>query len=401
MDTYTAERCERSSPVATSRNCTLSCLWNRLAFLVAFTAFVGVLKLDPVFGRLNSVVDLTAVSVALMIGIAIVAVLAYRRLPRPAISDLLVVSIFLCILVGARDVSNPYSVVKVATFGLVSLPLYLAARMIPVHISSVHISSSLMAVGMYVQVMTVMFGEWVGSRLIRGAGTQYLSIGYVAGCTAILAWVRRYEEEATTHRLALWLVFMFSLMIILSSAARGPFGALVLLLVLFEFLTRQRGKRTFAGILASVVVLAFIAGSSVSAPMKARFGALVVNDSVTLSTRTPLFSAAVYTIRSNPAGVGTGNFASLVGTSGRDYPHNILLEMGAENGWFGLLVVLLLAILNTRYAIVLIRRGVGIPIAVIFLFALASAMLSGDMNDQRLLWVSIGAMQRIVVQEGI
>lgn len=403
MQTDTGENGQRSS-LAISRSLAMPRLWSALVLLVALTTHVGAFKSDPVFRGLNSVVDLTGVSVVLMIGIGVLATIARSRLPKPMISDLLVVLIFLCMLVGAREVSDPYALVKVATFALISLPLYIAGRILPTDVSETHFPKFLMAIGLYVQLTGVVFGTWSGdsgaTRLAEGAGTHYLSMGYVAGSTAVVAWIRQREQETVSSRLVFRAIFGFSFIFLLLSAARGPFVALILSLLLSELLTRERNQRTIVGILLLAVFLVLLARSSVIEPMIGRFAGLAVEDgSIGLGTRGPLFSAAIRTIRSTPTGVGTGNFGSVVGTAGRDYPHNILLELGAEDGWFALATILLLVIVNARYAMMLIRRGRGVPIALLFLFALASAMFSGDINDHRLLWATIGAMQRIIVRK--
>jgi len=307
-------------------------------------------------------------------------------------------------LVGSREVLDPYSRVKVTTFAAVTLPLYFAARMLPTHVSETRLPRYLMAIGLYVQLTGMIFGTWSGDwggvRLVQGAGAHYLSMGYVAGSTSVMLWVSQYESKSPVARFFLRMMFAFSIVVVLLSAARGALVAVILCMLLYGFLARKLNRYTAISVLFLMVLIAVVAKSPIITPMVVRFASLAVESGTFgMGTRGPLFDAAIRAIGSVPTGVGTGNFASLVGTAGRDYPHNILLEVGAENGWIALAAIFSLLAKNAHEAVSMIQHERGTRIALLFCFALVSAMLSGDINDHRLLWVAIGAMQRIVAKE--
>lgn len=395
--------CQQHGPIA-SRRSAMSSLWSVFALFVAFVTHVGAFKLDPIFSRLNSIVDLTGASLALMIVLGVSVVMIRPRLPRPVITDLLVLTVWLSMLVGCREVLDPYSRVKVTTFAVVTLPLYFAARMLPTHVSETCLPRYLMAIGLYVQLTGMMFGTWLsdwgGVRLVQGAGTHYLSLGYVAGSTSIMLWIGQYESRASVGRFLLCVMFALSIVVVLLSAARGPLVAVILCMLLYGFLGRKLSRYTVISGFFLIVLIAVAARSPIIAPMAGRFASLAVESGgFGMGTRGPLFAAAIRAIGSVPTGVGTGNFASLMGTVGRDYPHNILLEVGAENGWIAIAAMSLLLAKNAYQAVSMIRHERGTRIALLFCFALVSAMLSGDINDHRLLWVTVGAMQSIVARE--
>lgn len=395
--------CERHGPIALGRSAMPS-LWSAFALFVAFVTHVGAFKLDPVFGRLNSVVDLTGASLALMMVLGIIVVVIRPRLPRPVITDLLVLTVWLFMLVGCREVVDAYSRVKVATFAVVTLPLYFAARMLPTHVSETCLPRYLTAIGLYVQLTGMMFGtwssDWGGVRLIQGAGANYLSLGYVAGSTSVMLWIGQYESRASVGRVFLRMMFALSIVVVLLSAARGPLVAVTLCMLLYGFLGRKLSRYTVISGFFFTVLIAVVARSSIITPIAGRFASLAAESgALGMGTRGPLFAAAIRAIGSTPTGVGTGNFASLMGTVGRDYPHNILLEVGAENGWIALAAISLLLARNAHQAVSMIRDEHGTRIALLFCFALVSAMFSGDINDHRLLWVTVGAMQRIIGKE--
>jgi hypothetical protein len=75
----------------------------------------------------------------------------------------------------------------------------------------------------------------------------------------------------------------------------------------------------------------------------------------------------------------------------RQYPHNVLLEVGAEGGvlaLFGLTTVIALAVRKQAHAA---SAPVEMAMLALVFFFLLNAMVSGDINDNRGLWVALGA----------
>jgi O-antigen ligase len=79
------------------------------------------------------------------------------------------------------------------------------------------------------------------------------------------------------------------------------------------------------------------------------------------------------------------------------YPHNIVLEFAAEYGLLGLAAFLFLCGLALRNAVSALRRGTdraglvtGALGFAVLVYCLANAIVSGDINDNRLLFTAIG-----------
>ncbi len=104
-------------------------------------------------------------------------------------------------------------------------------------------------------------------------------------------------------------------------------------------------------------------------------------------------------------GAGAGSFSvSGIGRFLR-YPHNLVLEISAEQGLVGLtLFTVLVVTVLTRLlsACAAIRRlpggDVTAPLIVLalLLFSLVNAMVSGDLNDGRMLWLTLGVALAVV-----
>ena len=93
-------------------------------------------------------------------------------------------------------------------------------------------------------------------------------------------------------------------------------------------------------------------------------------------------------------GLGTGSFAALYlseGGSERDYPHNLLLEVGLEQGIVGIVLVALLLSLSygrTRYLSVRLRHHVGVKALLsLFPYTLFNSLLSADVAGNYPLWI--------------
>ena len=95
-------------------------------------------------------------------------------------------------------------------------------------------------------------------------------------------------------------------------------------------------------------------------------------------------------------GVGIGGFNLAVGYADSErgvYPHNILLELASELGLAGVGAFLLFAALALRQVGLALKRGrfaLVILVLTIAGYSLANAMFSGDLNDNRILFMALG-----------
>lgn len=108
-------------------------------------------------------------------------------------------------------------------------------------------------------------------------------------------------------------------------------------------------------------------------------------------------------LRSPLWGIGSGQFAmGLHGNDIRDYPHNILLELMAETGVLGLSIFSIILYRSIRKAKKLIQNSnlqkkyMGRFLITMLAFTFWNAMVSGDINDNRELFVIIGIILGIM-----
>jgi O-antigen ligase len=133
-----------------------------------------------------------------------------------------------------------------------------------------------------------------------------------------------------------------------------------------------------------------------------RFEILTEGGGKSATGRLMRFEKAIESLLSFPqiiTGLGIGGFsvysASFDDIRG-DYPHNIFLEVGSELGIFGLIAIIYLIFSSFFKIICQIKKGqlnnkiFYYTLLSLFIFMLINSSISGDINDNRLLFAIIG-----------
>jgi O-antigen ligase len=214
-------------------------------------------------------------------------------------------------------------------------------------------------------------------------------------------------ERRPLARLSLWILAVLQFWAALSAGARGPVLALILAFLVF-FALSVRGFADlkidrFAwklGIVALVaVIIVGIVGQELFSTLAYRMQVFMTDLGDSAKMRLNLYEEAIRLWTSSPIwGVGTGRFAIAVTGSAfiREYPHNIVLELGAEIGLVGVLVFIAMMYMAFRIGLAIVRNSSGLMrvtiryLLVSVYFALLNAMVSGDINDNRILFTWLG-----------
>lgn len=178
------------------------------------------------------------------------------------------------------------------------------------------------------------------------------------------------------------------------SGSRGPVVAgvatILAVIVIAPSMSKYRGRALF-GSAALVAVVVWIAVRSDSDGLDRIASALLGEESTSSSARSMIWQDAWGRILSTPWGAGWGDFAA-AGEDQYRYPHNLLLEIGVEAG-------LPILIFFVGFLVATLIRGIhvatapaGTVLLALFLFSLANAMVSSDINGTRLLWVAMFAI---------
>lgn len=228
-----------------------------------------------------------------------------------------------------------------------------------------------------------------GYDVIMLAGTNTIGTARIAGTGALVFFVLALTLRSKMQRL--WCLVTASLLVFVlaASGSRGPVLGIIVGVAGVVFLAPALKKRRFGGIALTALgaVGAYWWASKEVATDRA-FAWLSGERDESTDIREYLWQVASERVAFEPFGAGLGGFGMNHDVpSSLPYPHNLFLEVYYEAGWLtGTVLVIFIAV-----SLFLMWRRASEPVsAVLFgllLFALANAMVSGDINDNRMMWM--------------
>jgi O-antigen ligase len=376
-----------------------ACFWNAVAFaylLSGSVRFDARIALAPGFS-LNQ-----------LLGLVVLGKCAWdlRSLRRAGIAapTTVVTVLVLTLLLAIRCAGTPnlpYGLFKVASYGLLVLPVLLHVqlhvRTRTEHERFLWIPASAMAV-LLVAGLPDILAIHQGERLaVLHGGPNVLArhLGTGTFCLVVLLWLRRRRRRPTPLFLATWIPLAGVALLL-----TGTKTVLLSLPLALVFVFWKAGR--------SRVVLALVAGLFFFALLPLLTHRLVANlpkdGGVVRLLRLPdvddplgsYGARMIYVrgtwdeVRRHPwIGVGTGGWGMRLSLGYAEaYPHNILLELLAELGVIGLALVLLPLCTFPRPGF---TRGQCDPLTIglagLALFWTLNVQVSGDVVDSRFLWI--------------
>lgn len=242
----------------------------------------------------------------------------------------------------------------------------------------------------------------MGIRRIAPIGGGPITIGRFAGFAAILCLALFLSNGKKGNLIGFTWFLSFTLL----NGSRGPLLALLITLGLFSIVmfmvksVRKRGLGLAAYLLASVLgmTVMFLSAAAAGVPFAQRYMLLFTSDgrgdsvdvrSAMLSDSRELYHLAPFW------GSGVASWPLI--SDWPNYPHNLFAELAVENGAIGLLffssVVSVGIILGSSYLLsarsspMYADAMIGVCLLV---FSLIGAQVSGDIFDNRYIWVSLG-----------
>lgn len=366
-------------------------------------ANAGLFKADPRLSSLSSLVDMT-----LALGAVLAATVAYRLvLRRGSITwsrEMSIALIFAGVILSGLLYTPAYAYGTDKALRFVSLTLL--AFFTPLVIIKSYRSVWLFFLG-WLGLATMLAADALsrlgtGQRL-SGFNATTIAISRTAGIAIIILLFavlmgrvsRRWQMLATVG-LAL------TLLVLIGSGSRGPLLMLVVTVILTVGVSIARPGRRMRSLLIigilGVTILGIFSSGLIPAASLERFDLLVNQAQIDTSAQARLMvmEVAWHLFTTSPiVGRGTGSVSAFGAGQEQIYPHNILLELAAETGVLGLalylgLVGMVLWRLLSRLGTESGQESLWLTLLAMLLFMLSNAMVSGDLSDNRDLWMFAG-----------
>jgi len=394
-------------------------------WLFAFFVTAGLYKADPHLAFIQQLFDITVLFFLLSFGSFLVQwIRHWFRLSLPktfwyAFGAFLWVALVL--LMGAVVHDNlHYGLQKALRFLILTGWAFLGVALIVTDYNKLkQFAWALLVVATTMGIST--FVEWCSGKFVwfgYGLSTNYLGTGRIAGIGLItviaflLTIVKSFWIRFTLlvdSVLLFWVVFV--------TGGRGPAVSFVISVLVFLALNRKvrkylrniRVKRylklTNALVLVGLVVVG-VKGPQWFPVLFSRLKLMLERGGHSLLTRAEYMHMALNIFEASPLlGMGSGALGKeFVGLDVRLYPHNIFFELAAEGGIVALSMFVILLWLAYRNGFKYLRLGV-IPVYLITisLFMFLNAMVSGDINDNRMLFMFLGLLtvvRRLALSQG-
>lgn len=240
-----------------------------------------------------------------------------------------------------------------------------------------------------------------------------ISVGRIFSLLVLLSLISLHYTKNTLMRVYHILCVLLGLLVTLSTNSRGPLFALIISIVLYLVLFSGIDKKKVLMMILFFIILFMMAFSLLPETFVSRYELVgekevhISEESIrvfsTSKIRERYINKSLQFLSNNEDkiiyGIGVGGFSYLLANKqDRLYPHNIIMEIMIELGIIGLMLFLFpfLFILSDFFKI---REKIDkknyreiifwVMLTIIFLL---NAQVSGDINDNRLLWFFQGGL---------
>jgi O-antigen ligase len=382
-----------------------------LSLAVLFNGFVFYLYLAYKYaGETSSLITtlfIAGLAIFYLAGGIFTVIKNRKELRLDKVDVLMLVFIFLMLVsfvICSKD--NPSAFKKLLQAPLLIIAPYMGARLLISNkkAQSFVSLSMLISVVLFIPSFYEMFiGGGFSSGMGRFAlaqfdkGTNPILFGATFAVALMIFMVRLIEKGKLDIKLLIGA--LISLFLLVMSGSRGPVISFIVA-ALFYYLISLNKMKTRTKILSAVAIITIVMGIIGTVPPQVistyayTFTSEAQESEVSsVFQRLTMWKQSIEEFKESPIlGVGFGNSAGGIG-----YPHNIVLEIGAEFGSLGLLILLLIVYFTWQEASsqLKIRKDRDLNILLktallFFVYSLTEAMFSGQITNQTKLFISIG-----------
>lgn len=288
---------------------------------------------------------------------------------------------------------NKYGIEKYVNFILIISPLIFVVTNLFKYKDVVTLFKILL---LFITLLAVLGAIKVGSSVERlsvlGGGPIVFARWMMIGILILF-----FSRKKKVSNILLILIFF---VLSLAAGSRGPVLSLLFTVSIYLFLNFQRVIAKLIGGVILVMVTFLLFGNELSFNNFGKADRLVTKDSTSKNVRFRFAKRSLDLVVAYPFGVGIGNWQDYCNKSKpyhllkHQYPHNLVLEVFAELGLIGgvlLLLLLLKSLYFTYLRMITVSNGYEIYSLLFYLqiFLFVNSCFSGNLNDARFLFVVI------------
>lgn len=363
--------------------------WILILFLTA-----GIYKQDP---RLASVLPLDVTMVTgVLLAVAVVVRVARRPVhlpPQAVVLVPLVAAVGLGLVGGAGE----YGADKAMRFcTLTLLAIVAGVVLLEDRQSLVRFLLGLAALGFFLSLDATQAEQTTSEGRLTSHGSNPIALARMGALTLAFGWVRFHFARRSVDKLLYLLVLGVACICVLAAGSRGPLLSIVGGMMLISITSAAHHGRSPLSMTSILIIVglgaAAISLAAIPSMPLYRFQLLVSEDKgSSILARTMLFAIAWKLTLAHPLGVGIGGFERFAFLDLK-HPHNLFLEVGCELGWLPLAATLVLVGWSLRAAYHVVAREYSwssLFLSLVVLTAVTNSMVSGDLNDNRILFAVI------------
>jgi O-antigen ligase len=230
-----------------------------------------------------------------------------------------------------------------------------------------------------------------------GAGSNTIGAGRASGVAVVVlgALLLSQALKKLWPNVAAAAVIAWLAVALLSTGSRGPVFACAASLLLVAVMVPGGGRAFRVAAAAGALFFGRLVFTDATGLGANRLSQTLSGQYDLLDSRKEIWLEALSAIPNYPLGVGWGNFFSVLSPGARlasgydQYPHNLLLEVFVEAGWLVGTAVLILLVMTLGRLPKIAVDPYGAALCGIALFFILNAMVSGDVNDNRMMWAAV------------
>ena len=394
-------------------------IFKRPDIFFAFFIFIGILK-----GMLSErvsffqTIDLTVLSLALLMTIVVLYYLLVKEKPPIFPKNITIVHFLFIVILGISVLYTPapnYGKEKFFYFLIITSALLFSPIIMKQigykfeKIFDIILYSAFFYSVFHLAILFLRIAKGDMEGVLRFTiGGNPIAVSRTLG-VGILFWIVNfsYNSRKQSFRDLFPIITIFIAM--LSTNSRGPLLSLFVTIIVYIFLFTKKPLKNSIIIIGSMGLILSISLLLLPEQLTQRYSKVLEKELVVgqqgiqyvsnTNSRFQAWRSSIAHLSEHPGhlftGFGLGAFPKLaMDRDIRGYPHNIFIEVLYESGLIGLLLISIFFIAIATYPLKQILSGnyskelAAFYLA--FIFFLTGAQLSGDLNDNRIIWLFAG-----------